>query len=98
MLTVGKKGPSRVLVPQLSWPLGGLWSCSPCSLLYPSDSVTHSSSPLFTSGGVYGPLETSMGEEADHSSSSPEEWGTPRGRVEVWTLEDPLAWGWRGDL
>lgn len=39
-----------------------------------------------------------MVEEADHSSSSPEEWGTPQGRVEVWTLEDPLAWGWRGDL
>lgn len=74
VLTVGKKGPSRVSVPQLSLPLGELRVCFLCSLQYPSHchqlqlTLLHVWGSLGTTGNLYE-------EEVDHSFSSPEEGG-----------------------
>lgn len=74
VLTVGKKGPSRVSVPQLSLLSGELRVCFLCSLQYPSHchqlqlTLLHVWGSLGTTGNLYE-------EEVDHSFSSPEEGG-----------------------
>lgn len=67
------KGPGGVAVPQRrrAWP-GEAADC--CPLLSPSSTpptVTKSSLLLFVSGGAWGFLGISKGEESDHFSSGP---------------------------
>lgn len=97
--TAGKKGPRRVLVPQLSLALEGWRACSP-SFLHPSDSHHLLCSPLHV-----GHLDTSWGEGVTMPppvcASSPEgetEAGHSPGHSGRLNTGQPLVWGWSGGL